>query len=84
MKEKVNKYGKYACSCCGCFTILEIKNTCPVCFWEEDSYQEDNIDDDGGPNTVSLRLAREKFKDIGVIEERFKEYVREPAIDELE
>jgi hypothetical protein len=74
--------GKQMCACCFYFTISEIKETCPVCFWEEDFYQEEHIDDNGGPNLVSLRKAKENFKLFGAIEERFKEYVRLPLEEE--
>ena len=83
MEGKANKYGKYACACCGYFTISEIKETCPVCFWEEDFYQEEHIDDDGGPNTVSLRESRENYNKNGVIDSKFKEHVRTPLKEEL-
>ena len=55
------------------YSISEI---CPVCFWQKDFYQEEYFDDDGGPNLVSLRKAKENFKSFGACEERFKEYVR--------
>ena len=78
-----NIHGKYLCACCGYFTITEIKETCPVCGWEEDNFQEENIDDDGGPNTVCLRQAKENFQNYGVMEERLRQYVRPPAQDEM-
>ena len=84
MVNKVNKYGKHACACCGFFTVTELKETCSVCFWEEDSYQEKNIDDDGGPNTISLRIARENFNKFGVMDLEFKEQVRMPLKEEVE
>ena len=84
MEDKVNKYGKHACACCGFYTITEIYETCPVCFWEEDIYQEKNIDDDSGPNKTSLREARRNFKKYGVIDTSFQEYVRGPMKNEYE
>jgi hypothetical protein len=66
------------CACCDFFTIEGIADICPVCFWQKDFYQEENMDDSGGPNLVSLREAKENFKIFGAIEERFKEYVRPP------
>ena len=83
MELKFNKYTKRICACCGFSTIKEIKETCPVCFWEEDSFQEEHIDDDGGPNTLSLRVARKNFKKSGVMDLRFKDYVRLPTQEEL-
>jgi hypothetical protein len=83
MENRINKYGKHACACCGNYTIVEIKETCPVCFWEEDFFQEKYIEDNGGPNLVSLREAKENYKNIGAIEERFKQYVRPPLKEEF-
>lgn len=80
--KKKNKYGKCKCACCGFYTIIEIKETCPVCFWEEDFFQEENIDDNAGPNKVSLREAKENFNMYGAIEDRFRKYVRSPFYDE--
>ena len=83
MENRTNKYGKHSCECCGYYTISEIKETCPVCFWEEDFFQEEQIDDNGGPNLVSLREARENFKSFGAIEDRFVSQVRSPTEEEM-
>ena len=77
-----DKYGKQRCACCSYLTISEIKEICPVCFWEEDLYQEEHVDDNGGPNLVSLRDAKANFMKFGVMEERFKEHVRPPLEEE--
>ncbi|NQZ76141.1 MAG: hypothetical protein HRT61_08530 [Ekhidna sp.] len=45
------------CACCGYYSITEIKETCSVCYWEEDIYREEDIDDNCGPNRV-LRQAK--------------------------
>jgi len=79
-----NKFGKKQCACCGFSTISEIKETCPICFWEEDFYQEEHLNDAGGPNHVSLREAKENFKAFGACEERFINLVRSPEKDEME
>jgi hypothetical protein len=79
MEGKKNKVrDKVQCACCGFFTIKEIKETCPVCFWEEDFYQQENIDDDSGPNLISLRNARLNFLKFRVIDLKYKEFVRNP------
>jgi len=82
MLNRNERQKKRKCACCGYFTITEIKETCPVCFWEEDFYQEQNMDDDGCPNSVSLREAKENFREFGAVEERFKEQVRPPFVEE--
>lgn len=70
------------CTCCGYLTVEGISSICPVCFWQKDVYQEANIDDDGGPNNVSLREAIENYKSMGAIEDRFLKAVRPPRQDE--
>lgn len=71
------------CTCCRCFTVEGISSICPVCFWQKDIYQEAHIDDDGGPNNVSLQEAIENYKRMGAIEERFIKDVRPPREDEM-
>ena len=76
----MNIINKTKCTCCGFSTIDDdvISDICPVCFWQKDFYQEEHIDDNSGPNLVSLRKAKECFKTFGAIEERFKKYARPP------
>jgi len=69
---------KLRCACCGYRTIERIFEICPVCFWQQDSVQEGDVDDDGGPNNVSLREAINNFRAYGASEERFISFVREP------
>lgn len=78
-----NKFGYYQCICCSFFTIKEIKETCPVCYWEEDTYQQKYTDDASGPNLTSLKASRENYKKWGVVDIRFKEHVRSPLCYEL-
>jgi len=73
---------KTQCACCGYFTIESIADICPVCYWQKDFYQEENIDDDGGANSISLRCAKENFKRFGAIEKQFIEHIRPPFEDE--
>lgn len=84
MENEINKNFKHKCACCGFYTITEIHETCPVCFWEEDFYQEGNIDDDGGPNQPSLRIARKNFLEFKVKDIEYITLVRPPYQDELE
>ena len=67
-----------SCACCGFLTIHQIKQTCPVCYWEEDSYQESQIDDSGGPNLICLREAKENFKQIRASHADYLHLVRDP------
>jgi hypothetical protein len=55
---------------------------CEVCFWEDDNVQFDDPNFPGGANEVSLRQARENYREFGVSELRFKRNVRPPRPDE--
>jgi hypothetical protein len=76
-------YNKIKCECCGYFTIDSLSAICPVCFWQRDFYQEEHKGDNGGPNSVSLIEAKNNFKNFGVCEEEFKQYVRNPFSSEI-
>ena len=82
----MNTENKIKCVCCGFFTIEKdaISTICPVCFWHKDFYQEEHIDDDGGPNSISLRGAKVNFKSFGAKERRVLDFVRLPEEDEIE
>lgn len=71
------------CKCCGCLTIEEEYDICPVCFWEADHYQEKNPDYAGGANDVSLIQAKENYLRFGACEQRFIDHVREPLPEEI-
>lgn len=66
------------CACCQYFTIEGDFDICPVCYWQKDFFQEENIDDNGGPNLISLREAQKNFKLFGASEKRFINLVRKP------
>ena len=82
-----NKYRKFPCPCCGYYTLDDkADNTfqiCPVCYWEDDGVQLNDIDYKYGANNVSLREARTNFKKYGAIEKQFLKFVRLPKQDEL-
>jgi hypothetical protein len=77
----------YPCPVCKNLTRGEKEygtyDVCPVCFWEDDDYQTDDPESDGGANEVSLIEARENFKKFGAIEKRFINDVRKPNPDEI-
>lgn len=85
---KYKKIINFKCPCCGCFTLNDREQnkfqTCPVCFWEDDSVQLDDPSYEGGANLVSLNKAKENYKKYGAVEERFKNRVRPPKEDEKE
>lgn len=81
----VNKYGKAKCACCGFFTILELADICPVCFWEENIYQEETDPNDAdAPNYISIKDAKKNFKEFGAIKFDVRHLTRKPNIEELE
>lgn len=63
----------YPCSCCSFLTLRSSKTgsyeVCPVCFWEDDPVQKEDIDYTGGANQVSLSVARNSFIDFGASEQ---------------
>lgn len=71
------------CKCCGCLTVEDEFDICPVCFWEADPLQEKYPDYEGGANDVSLIQAKENYLRIGASEERLLELVREPFPEEI-
>ena len=53
-----------------------------MCFWEDDGVQFNDPDYEGGANEVSLRQARDNYREFGVSELRFRAHVRPPRSDE--
>ena len=56
---------------------------CPVCFWEDDPIQLEDVEYEGGANRVSLVQARHNFLLFGACEEEMKKHVRQPKEDEI-
>lgn len=54
----------FPCPVCEKYTFRAFGNfeVCPVCNWENDDYQYDFPDEDGGANRMSLNQAREVWK----------------------
>mgnify|MGYP002085321971 CR=1 FL=1 len=77
----------YPCPCCGFLTKSDDQSgtfeICPVCFWEDDNVQFNNIDFDGGANEESLKEARQNFKEFGASSQKSLKYVRPPLPDEI-
>lgn len=81
--KQTNRLNKAKCACCGCYTISNIADTCPVCHWEENIFQEENPDDDDAPNYISLKKAKENFGKFGAKKPELKSLVRDPYPEEL-
>jgi hypothetical protein len=83
----MNMNRNYPCACCGFLTISDKEygtfEICPVCFWEDDNVQFNNIDYEGGANEESLREARQNFKKFGASSLRFSKKVRAPLPHEF-
>jgi hypothetical protein len=82
MMEKI-----YPCACCGFLTMSEQEcgsfEICPVCYWEDDNVQFNNIDYEGGANEESLREARNNFKKFKACSSYFIKKVRPPRPEEI-
>ena len=59
------------CACCGCLTVREKHDICPVCGWEDDRVQNADPSFAGGANGVNLETARKNYKKFGASEEKF-------------
>ena len=83
----INMNKGYPCACCGFLTRSEAQSgtfeICPVCFWEDDNVQFNNIDFKGGANEESLREARKNFKKYGASSLEFIKLVRAPLPGEI-
>lgn len=57
------KNGKYMCACCLQYTLDAIgqHDYCPVCGWEDDDLQNEDIHRAGGANSMSIDEARKAF-----------------------
>ncbi len=85
MKKRIDKY---KCPCCGFYTFEKKTNAnyeiCPVCFWEDDPIQSNDMEYKGGANKVSLLQARDNFLKFGACTEDMMTHVRKPKEDEMQ
>lgn len=76
---------RYPCPCCFYFTFDEPEGSfdiCPVCNWEDDEIQLQNLGLSGGANEECLNDARRNFKEFQASSYRFKKVVRQALEDE--
>ena len=77
----------FACPCCRNLTLSEEPpgtfEVCPVCFWEDDEFQDRDIDLSSGANKVSLRCARQNYLQVGARHAEFMNKVRLPNAEEI-
>lgn len=56
------------CPCCDYFSLPErgMYLICPICFWEDDGQDIDQLDGESGPNHgITLRQGRANFRNVG-------------------
>ncbi|MEM9539502.1 MAG: CPCC family cysteine-rich protein [Cyanobacteria bacterium P01_E01_bin.42] len=60
------------CPCCGYISLAErgMSLICPVCFWEDDAFIGNKLDEYSVCNKITLRQARANFKTIGACDRR--------------
>lgn len=84
MEEEIKWYSpddptpREQCPCCDYISLPERGNylICPICFWEDDGQDVDELDVSSGPNSgITLREGRENFKKYGACEESMVENV---------
>ncbi|TYC53225.1 hypothetical protein FMN52_19090 [Marinobacter sp. BW6] len=66
------------CPCCDYISLAERGNflICPICYWEDDGQDVDELDVESGPNHyITLRQARNNFGEFGACEIEMKKYV---------
>src|SRR4051812_32197021 len=68
------------CPCCGYVTLAErgMSLICPVCFWEDDAFVGDAVDEPSQRNKMTLRQPRANFAQIGACELRMLPNVLPP------
>lgn len=68
------------CPCCDYVSLAERGNylICPVCFWEDDGQDVDQLDEPSGPNHITLREGRANYKRFGACDEKMVPNVCSP------
>lgn len=69
---------RHQCPCCDFVTLPERGNylICPVCFWEDDGQDHDELDVASGPNHgITLREGRANFQKFGAYRKDMQEHV---------
>jgi len=70
------------CPCCGYLTLPEGQpgsyEVCPICHWMDDPIQFSDAEYVSDTNHISLRQARENFREIGAVSEDLVGETREP------
>ena len=79
---------KEQCPCCDYISLPERGNylICPICFWEDDGQDIDELSAPSGPNHgITLREGRKNFQKLGACEpEMLKHVVSESERNQFE
>ncbi len=72
---------RHQCPCCDYISLAERGDylICRVCFWEDDGQDIDQLDEESGPNHITLREARNNFLQFGACEKDLLPYVVPPS-----
>jgi Cysteine-rich CPCC len=72
----------FPCPCCGFLTLPEEPPgtffICPVCGWEDDNVQFDDVNMQGGANRVSLKQAQANYRRFAKSDPDGRSAVRPP------
>jgi len=71
----------FQCPCCDYYS-LEARGSfeiCPICYWEDDGQDLDELEKVSGPNHMSLRQGRENFEQIGACDHAAVALVLSPS-----
>ena len=66
------------CPCCDYYSLPERGSylICPICYWEDDGMDIDDLDSPSGPNHgITLREGRSSFESIGACEKEMLKHV---------
>ena len=68
------------CPCCDYRTLAKRAeyDICPVCFWEDDGVDLDELEQHSGPNHMTLSEGRDNFKALGACDEKSRQHVLPP------
>lgn len=82
-----NRFGKYLCPCCRFYTLTnpgaDTRETCDVCYWENNAAQLHDRELVIPPNNVGLNLARRNYRKFHACSELAIASVRSPMPHEM-
>jgi len=75
--EPKDKTPREQCPCCGYATLPERGTSlvCPVCYWEDDAFVGDGLDERSVCNKMTLRKGRANFVTFGACDRTMLQYV---------